>query len=383
MLAEERKVTAYFSHLATKLGNAQDVDIVVIAHMVPNTPYFIEALKRIANVAAIFSKPNSVGREEFKSLSTENRVYVASRKWSEDLQPLLDAFYESGLRGKNIILIDIGGYYAPIVSELSSEFDGTIVGILEGTENGVQKYEKFLEQQNGEIDIPIVTVARSPLKLPEDYLVGSSVVFSVEAVLREQAQILQTRRAAVIGYGRVGSAVAEILRNKGISTVVYDVDPVSLALAAAKGFQAYTRLPDALSQSNLVLCATGNTALDLQGFGLLRSGTVVASVTSSDDEFDLQALDSAYNKRALSDNITEYSENRNGGRTFYLIAGGNAANFIHGAVIGPAIQLIEGEKLACVSLLAQGRIPEGNLIRELGTKERQLVASYWNVHFLN
>lgn len=42
---------------------------------------------------------------------------------------------------------------------------------------------------------------------------------------------------------------------------------------------------------------------------------------------------------------------RPGSRYFWLVNDGNPANFLHGAVIGPAIQLI-GKKMAALVLIA-------------------------------
>ncbi|MDE4099725.1 NAD(P)-dependent oxidoreductase [Phaeobacter gallaeciensis] len=301
-----------------------------------------------------------------------------SREWAGEANEVVDTLHKMGLTGKRLILIDIGGYFASSVDLIAKNFKGELLGVMEGTENGVMKYEQHLGYRT-----PIITVARSPLKLPEDHLVASSVVFSIESVLRDQAEILQTRTSAVIGYGRVGSSVAEILRNRGINTVVHDTDPIKLAEAAARGFQSHTSLPDALNGASLVVCATGNFALDLRGFGMLASGCVVASVTSADDELDLDCLKSGYVRTEVSTNLTRYEENRPGGRHFFLVADGNAANFIHGAVIGPAIQLIEGEKLAAIRALIDKKVePAKDRLAELPVEARREVAEIWIEHFL-
>lgn len=350
--------------------------------MVPNTIWFAPALNDIAKLSAILAKPKSVERPEYSKLKEEFEVHILSREWADDPTEVVKTLKELGLSDKHVVLLDIGGYFASSIDKISDLFPGKILGVMEGTENGVQKYEIHAPHNT-----PIVTVARSPLKLPEDYLVASSVVFSIEATLRDEAEILQTRSAAVIGYGRVGSAIAEILRNRGISTVVFDSDPIKMAEAAARGFKACRRLADALMPASLVVCASGNKALDLRGFAMLKDGCVVASVTSADDEFDLPALERGYNKMLHPSKIlTKYCENRGGeeGRSFYLVADGNAANFLHGAVIGPAMQLIEGEKLAAIRVIIDGEIhrPSGQAVAELTAKDRTRVAEIWNDHFL-
>jgi len=346
--------------------------------MVPNTVLFGPALDQLMTLSGLLAKPKSVSRPEYSLLEKSYPMPALSRDWAADADSVVDTLHELGLAGKKLILIDIGGYFSSSIDTISEKFDGDLLGVMEGTENGVMKYEQALGYKT-----PIITVARSPLKLPEDHLVASSIVFSIEAVLRDQAEILQTRTAAVIGYGRVGSSVAEILRNRGINTVVHDTDPIKLAEAAARGFQAHTSLFDTLSEVSLVVCATGNSALDLRGFGMLASGCVVASVTSADDELDLEALKPGYEREEVGENLVRYQENRPGGRHFLLVADGNAANFIHGAVIGPAIQLIEGEKLMALKQLIDGNVgPATNGLAELSDEARREVAEIWIEHFL-
>jgi adenosylhomocysteinase len=382
MAASEGKIAAYFSHLVSELGSHRDVHCVAVAHMVPNTLTFAPALNKLMTLSGVLAKPKSVDRDEYTQLYAKFKMPKLSRDWALDAEAVVKTLHdELKLSGKKLVLIDIGGYFAQSVDRIAELFDGELLGVMEGTENGVQKYEQ--RARKSRYRTPIITVARSPLKLPEDHLVASSVVFSIEAVLRDQAEILQTRAATVIGYGRVGSSVAGILRGRGINTVVYDTDPIKLAEAAARGFQANTRLNEALSQSSLIVCATGRKALDLRGFGMLQSGTVVASVTSADDEFDLPCLDEGYVPKPVGEHLVRYDENRPGGRHFFLVANGNAANFIHGAVIGPAIQLIEGEKLRAIKELIDGKVKPGSShLAELDVAARKAVAEIWIEHFL-
>lgn len=130
------------------------------------------------------------------------------------------------------------------------------------------------------------------------------------------------------------------------------------------------------------MCATGNKALDANHFRLLRPETVVASVTSSDDELDLVGIEDTHDRFDHSPNIVEYVSRSDERATFWLINDGNAANFLHGAVIGPAIQLIEGEKLAAVTTIAAGQLAEpGGPLSEVSSDLRRQVATTWVKHF--
>jgi adenosylhomocysteinase len=300
--------------------------------------------------------------------------YPLSRDWAGDARKVVTVLSRIDER-KRILLVDIGGYFAGSINEIDELMPGRILGLMEGTENGVQKYE----ESGIDYHVPIITVARSPLKLPEDYLVGAGVVFSVEATLREQAQILQSRSACVVGYGRVGSGVAEVLRGRGIPTVVHDVSPLAMAEAAARGFRVFRRQDEALRQSNLVISATGKAAMTARALSGVRSGTVIATVTSSDDEFEPGAL-LRYRKVEISRRVTRYENDER--HYFWLVNEGDAANFLDDAVIGPAIQLIEGEKLAALKELVEGVVPVGAFQKDVSMDRRELVASTWNEHFL-
>lgn len=360
------------------LGGPLDIDCVAVAHMVPNAVDFLQAVSKLTSLKMVLAKPKSYNRSERSTIEETLAIPVKrlTRELSQDPHRLCELLQGAGVGEQPLVLIDIGGYFASSADTIQTELDGTLAGIMEGTENGAQRYDA-----RPPATVPVITVARSPLKLPEDYLVGSSVVFSIEAVLREQSEILQTRRACVIGYGRVGSGVADVLRGRGIPTSVFDIDPVAVANAAARGYEVFTNIPAALQRTNLIVCATGNKALAAQQFRMLRPDTVVASVTSSDDELDLAGIEGTHDRFDHSPHIVEYVS-RSEEHVFWLINDGNAANFLHGAVIGPAIQLIEGEKLAAIVALATGgRIEPGAPLAEVSTELRRRVATTWVEHF--
>ena len=376
---EDQRLRAYFSHVASALGRVSNVRLASVAHMVHNSSIFLPALSDIAPVALLLPKPKTADTEMGRSIRAQfpSLEVAFDREWADDAAKVAEAVCERVSLKDRIILVDIGGYFAGSLNDIVEKTNGRVIGVMEGTENGVQRYENSEQSYS----VPIVTVARSPLKLPEDYHVGSGVVFSVEAVLREQAQILQTRSACVIGYGRVGSSIAEVLRGRGIPTVVHDTSPIAMAEAAARGFRVYRRLEEALAASNLVISATGGHAIDRRALASMRSGTVIATVTSIDDEFVESDLE-LYKPSPVSPSITRYDSS--GQRYFWLVNGGNPANFLHGAVIGPAMQLIEGEKMAAIRAIATGEYVElGRGIYEVTHDQRLAVANIWNEHFLD
>ena len=375
---ENLRLRAYFSHLATSLGFIPDLKLVSVAHMVSNAITFLPALADVAPVALVLPKPKTEKTEEAKQIRALGfPMQTLTRDWAKEVSGVVRAVKKHVGNRERVILVDIGGYFSQSLNGIADGLGGRLVGVMEGTENGVQKYES----SGLTYRVPVVTVARSPLKLPEDYHVGTGIVFSVEAVLREQAQILQTRTACVIGYGRVGSSVAEVLRGRGIPTVVHDRSPIAMAEAAARGFQVLRRLDDALRMSSLIISATGGHALDRRALASLKSGAMIATVTSADDEFVEEDL-KLYRPSRVSSSITRYDSE--GQRYFWLVNNGNPANFLHGAVIGPAMQLIKGEKMAAIHALAHGTyVKNGNFVGEVSEEARVKVAEIWNEHFLD
>jgi adenosylhomocysteinase len=378
---ESARLDAYFSHLATRLTRADGVVAVCVAHGVSNTVHFLTGIEQVVDVGLLLLKPKTAHTVIGTQLSDTYATFPLSREWAASSEDVVGVLESHGLAHKSIVIVDIGGYFAKTFGSIASRVEekgGTILGVLEGTENGWQEYERSIDPS---CSVPVVSVARSPLKLPEDYLVGSSIVFSIEAILREQAQILQTRTACVVGYGRVGRGVASVLRGRGIATSVHDASPIAMAEATARGFQVYRRVERALASADLIVYATGQRAFDKIAMAELKLGAVVATVTSGDEVVDAD-LASRYTATKVSNHITRFDDSDH--RYFWLLNDGNAVNFVHGAVIGPAIQLIEGEKLMAISRIASGNGAfTAGRIRELPDKpDRNLVADIWNEHFL-
>jgi S-adenosylhomocysteine hydrolase len=197
--------------------------------------------------------------------------------------------------------LDVGGYFAPALPDLHGRFTGRIAGVIEDTEHGRRCYADL-----DKLPCPVISVARSPLKEPEDYLVGQSVVFSTEALLRGRGDILHGRPALVIGFGKLGSSIARLLHAKGVHVTVYDTDPVRRTQALSQGFAVAGERESALTGAGVVLCATGAVSLRGEDFPHLCNGAYVATVTSSDDELDLPGLPDIYTRTMVGAHLTRY-----------------------------------------------------------------------------
>lgn len=125
-----------------------------------------------------------------------------------------------------------------------------------------------------------------------------------------------------------------------------------------------------------MLCATGSISLRGEDFSSLRNGAYVATVTSSEDELDLAGLPEVYKCARDGDHVTRYQTT---GHYFYLLNGGNAVNFLHGASVGPFIFLVQAEILAGIRMLARGDLASG--MHEATAADRRVIADTWLNYF--
>lgn len=300
----------------------------LVTHLLPERPSFVRAVATVSKLRAVLPKPKSIHLPAQREIEQTVPCDELSRDLFANPDPAV-TYPETRAAGEDVVLLDVGGYFAPSLESLCDRFSGRILGIIEDTENGHKRYADMPK-----LPCPVLSVARSPLKDPEDFLVGQSVVFSTEALLRSRGDILHGRPALVIGFGKLGSSIARLLHAKGIHVTVHDIDPVRRAQALSQGFGVARDRDQALESAGIVLCATGALSLRGEDFPLLKNGCYVATVASSEDELELDGLPDGYTRSDSGESVTRYSAT---GHYFYLLNGGNAVNFLHGASVGPFI----------------------------------------------
>lgn len=367
---ERARLDAYFCKIAARFRPEQLPASLLVTHLLPERPSFVRAVASASDLRAVLPKPKSIEPNAQREVERFTQCDPLTRDLFADDDRALE-YLESRAGGEDVVLLDVGGYFAPVLAALCDRFSGRILGVVEDTENGHRRYEDL-----DKLPCPVVSVARSPLKDPEDFLVGQSVVFSTEALMRGRGDIMHGRPALVIGFGKLGSSIARLLHAKGVQVTVFDIDPIRRAQALSQGFTVARNREDALHNSGLVLCATGSISLRSEDFSALRNGAYVATVTSSEDELDLAGLPEVYTRTRDGEHVTRYQTT---GHYFYLLNGGNAVNFLHGASVGPFIFLVQAEILAGIHMLARGSLPNG--MHEASAPDRRAVADTWLTYF--
>ena len=267
-------------------ANTANPSLAIVTHAVPGTDEFIRDVQKNFRIACFIPKPNSIDAATIRRIASHAPVLKYTRRQIE-VNPSDFVDRLAHLTGDaSLAVIDTGGYFCPVLHALKNRLGSQFLGVVEDTENGHQRYEALLLESNGEqTPCPIASAARSPLKAPEDYLVGQAIAFSAEALLRECGQIMAGKIACILGYGKVGSSLAETLRQKGALVTVIDVNPARQALALAHGYRR-PKQSEHLEESQLIFSATGARVLRRRDLQRLRSGCYIFTATSGDDEIE-------------------------------------------------------------------------------------------------
>jgi len=339
---------------------------VVVTHILPDSRSYLEALSAVSFIQAVIPKPKSIVGEILASIKNQFNIVNLTREdisGGKKLFKILDQF-----KGE-FTLYDIGGYFSLLANALAKRYKGRILGIIEDTENGYEKYRSI--DADSPLLLPVVSVARSPLKDTEDFLVGQSVLFSADAIIRECGDLIQYMNCGVIGFGKIGRSIAHHLLLRGIKPSVYDSNPIRHIHARNQLCETPGR-EQILRESDVLFSATGKQALSTLEFRDLKAGCFVFSVTSSDDEFNTKFLDGDYRPDEIAPHVFRYSRT---GHHFYLVNQGNAVNFLHKAVLGSFIHLVRAEMIFAGACLMRNEFKPG--LNELKEEQRKIVAQAW------
>jgi adenosylhomocysteinase len=344
----------------------EKIKLILVTHLLIDRPEFIKSLSEIIDIALIIPKPKTINQKILDKLEGYNVVNTTREKLGrEDYSISLVKKY---VGKEKFVISDIGGYFAETLCGLKEHFGEQLLGVIEDTENGLKRYSKIKK-----IPCPIYSVARSPLKLTEDTLVAYSTVYSAERILRDYNEVLLGKKSLVIGFGKIGSRIAKDLSRKQSIVKVYDTDPIKLVYALSEGFEICTK-DDYLKDVDLIFAVTGNKCLDEKKLNKLKGKVYIFSITSSDDEFNFNNF-SSFNKKLFNGDLVltnKLSE-------IYLTNKGEAVNFLHNAVVGNFIRLVQAEIIFDIIELINEKDGEGFL--ELSEEKRKLISKTWLKYF--
>lgn len=343
------------------------ISIIIVCHLIADTLSLISFLHQNFELEAIIPKPRSIDptvereldRWGVRTVSLDREMVY---RYADEVRALL-----VGRRAKKLIIIDMGGYFSRCLDKICDELGDDFLGVIEDTENGLRKYLALPI-----ISAPFYSVAASALKRPENRLVGQSLLEGIDKIVRRNCLTPVLDHYGILGFGRIGSEIADVLARKGKKFSVFDSDPIKLVHAQSMGYQiaSRTRL---LSSCGFILCVTGNRSLRDEDLVSVRSGVVIASVTSADDEFDF----STKLVGSFSPFSTNVDELMFGGKRIFVLNGGNALNFATDPNIGASITLLQGEIISSLKDLMIPRAHRRGSVAQISEKDQQVIASLW------
>lgn len=207
--------------------------------------------------------------------------------WEQAATALKDHVGRAREAGRRGLLIDDGGYTLPVLLDQLPELVEDFIGLVEQTASGIFKLRPYGDA----LPLPVFSVAESRLKAAiEPYGIADTAVRNLQALLPEEKW--EGQPALVLGYGRIGSAVADALRQRRMRIAVFDAQTEALVTAMERGFETSRELCPLLErhQPMLVVGTTGTTSLrDVHALALHRDCYLV-STTSRNHEFALEEL---------------------------------------------------------------------------------------------
>jgi len=279
-----QKFPGFFSSIINPSRYKNIDSVLVVMHANVEFENFLAALSSVIRIASVIPKASSKKFANLNTLKQRYPVYDIDRKSILASPTKFINTISCLIKNERFVVIDMGGYFSHVALELAKKFDKQMVGIVEDTENGHQKYEALIKHKSSYGDLaPVMSVARSPLKEPEDSLVGQAIVFSAEAIMRSHGLILLGKRVGVIGFGKIGKSIAFSLLSRGSRVDVFDSNPILLASALSLGFHTSAR-STFLSAADVLFCATGNKSLSSADEIYFKDGLHIFCATSSDDE---------------------------------------------------------------------------------------------------
>jgi adenosylhomocysteinase len=364
--------SSFFHSLIDPLRYRGIDSVMVVIHASVEVERFLEAISQFSRIAGVIPKNSSKKFSNLLDLKQSYPVIDVDRDHIKNSSSHFINVLDELTKGERFAVIDIGGYFSPITVDLVARFGQRLIGVVEDTENGHQKYDAAIAAHNKVEDIfPIISVARSSLKDPEDTLVGQAIVFSAESIMRSRGNILLGKVVGVIGFGKIGKAIAFALASRGARVDIYDSNPILVASALSLGFHASSR-SEFLGRADILFCATGNKSISTIDGSHFKAGLHIFCATSSDDELSnclceklsLESLLVAPNTRKI------VLSNKD----IYIHNDGNSINFIHGAVVDKFIELVQGEIIYSLGSLSSA--PRGK-ITSIPDADKKLIANKW------
>jgi len=312
-----------------------------VVHVTKTIEPYLKEWVTSCNTIGIISIPYSENKDVKRRLSEITNIYEVSNY--QKIPNLIKSICDENIK-KKIILIEIGGYSAEV-----SKYLKNVILSVEDTNQGYWRFKK----KQAYLTYPVVSIAKTELKKLENKLVGQSVVFSVERMLRDcfHQSCLTDKNVLVLSYGQIGKAVCDALRGRFSKVYVYDVSALRMIEAYLDGFHIVDK-KSILPYIDIVIGASGHRSISMDDLPFLADKAILVSGSSRQVEFPYEYLDIYKTEKEfkgvypIGNNIEEFEAVR--GKTFFVVYKGQPINFIDDSAFGDTFEIILSGMAQCV-----------------------------------
>jgi adenosylhomocysteinase len=297
-----------------------ELQIAACLHVTKETAVLVETLMQGgAKVALCGSNPLSTQDNVASALAkTGVNVFAWRGQASSEYYDCID----SVLSYKPNVTLDDG---ADLVSTVHREHTDMIEGIFGGTEEtttGVVRLRAMAK--DGALKYPIVAVNDAQSKSLFDNPLGTGQS-ALDGIIRATNVLIAGKDVVVVGYGRVGSGIAERAKGHGARVTIVESNPISALKAAMSGYKV-TTMKDAARYADIVITATGDINVVRKEHLLeMKDKAILANAGHFDVEISKPDLEEvSVEKRKLGFCIDEYKLKNN--KRVFLLAEGRLVN---------------------------------------------------------
>ena len=186
-----------------------------------------------------------------------------------------------------VLIVEDGGH---VTTRLLTDPSASrrVIGVVEQTTKGIMRLQRA---SGGNVPFPVVSVPHSELKRTvEPPYVAEAAVRAVQAILGHRS--LRHTTVTVLGAGgTIGAELVQALEKLCVNVKYFDSQPNRLASLLPKTCGTLVRTPqEAVQGATVVFGATGSCSVGVDLVPYLADGVWLASVSSDQVEFDLEAF---------------------------------------------------------------------------------------------
>lgn len=330
-----------------------------VFHLSQNNHKYLKVWLEKKRGLGVISIPYSEVPSVLTSIESITRVY---RPKLENIPQTIQDICSAN-SDKKIILVEIGGYSATVSNKLNN-----IILAVEDTNQGHWNFEQNIDK----LSYPVVSMAQAELKNLENHLIGESIVYSVQTLLRDHFNFdyILGKKILVLSYGGIGSAVCKTLQSLKAQVGVYDINPIRQTQAYVEGFRVVDK-NKALKNADIIIGCTGKESLAPKDIQVIKNRAILISGSSKQIEFPYEHI----KRYVIANHRNEIEEIQYGNKHFYIAYKGQPINFLHDSSLGDIFDLQMSLLCSCVKFGLKKKLQPG--IYTIPPEEQKVLAEMY------